>query len=40
MSRTAALAESTTDWRQFDDRAAREDAIGADLAGALTEPGF
>ena len=40
MSRTAAPAESTTDWRQFDDRTAREDAIGADLAGALAEPGF
>ncbi|MGQ0480406.1 MAG: hypothetical protein ACT4O0_05175 [Pseudonocardia sp.] len=40
MSRTATLAEPTTDWRQFDDRAAREDAIGADLTGALNEPGF
>jgi hypothetical protein len=27
-------------WRDFDDRAEREDQIGAGLAGALAEPGF
>ncbi len=40
MLRTAALAETTTDWRQFDDREARQDAIGAELVGAATEAGF
>jgi hypothetical protein len=40
MLRTTALAETTTDWRQFDDRDARQDRIAAELAGAATDPGF
>jgi len=36
MSHTA----TPTDWREFTDRDARDDAIAADLAGALAEPGF
>jgi hypothetical protein len=40
MLRTTALAETTTDWRQFDDRDDREDRIATELAGAATEAGF
>jgi len=29
-----------TDWREFTDRDAREDAIATDLAGAGAEQGF
>jgi hypothetical protein len=40
MFRTAALAETPTDWRQFDDRDARQDRIATELAGAAADPGF
>jgi hypothetical protein len=39
MSTTVSSADADTDWREFTDRDAREDAIASDL-GAGVEPGF
>ena len=40
MFRIAAQPETTTDWRHFDDRDARQDRIATELAGAAADSGF
>jgi hypothetical protein len=41
MSLIGSEHDESRDWREFDDREARQDRIADDLAGALSdEPGF
>jgi hypothetical protein len=37
---TTTAETQATDWRQWDDRDARQDRVAADLAAAIAEPGF
>jgi len=38
-TRQSCTTNSSTIWREFTDRDAREDALAADLAGVLNQPG-